>query len=138
MAGELADQMAKVALAEDDEVIQTFASHRLYEPFRMRVAIWTPRRNGHAAHAAGLEQHRPRLGEHRIPIVDQVSRVAQESVHRVEQISRNLLHPIAVRGNADPGDLHGAGLYTHDEEHHVADGPEHAQDFDAEEIACVQ
>jgi hypothetical protein len=104
----------------------------------MRVAIWTPRRNGHAGHAAGLEQHRPRFGEHRIPIVDQMARVSQKSVCRIEKISGNLFHPIAVRGDADPGDLHGAGIYAHDEEHHVADGPEHAQDFDAEEIARVQ
>jgi len=95
-------------------------------------------RNGHAGHADGLEQYRTRFGEHRVPIVNEIARVAQKSVHRIEQIAGNPFHPLHVRGDPDAGDLHGAGLQPHDEKHHVADGPENAQDFDAEEIACLQ
>src|ERR1019366_4791722 len=35
-------------------------------------------------------------------------------------------------------DLRGARIDLHDEEHHVADGAEYAQDLDAEEVARVQ
>ena len=59
--------------------------------------------------------------------MDQVGRVAQESVRGIEQIPCNLLHPIPVGSDADSSDLHGAGLELDDEEHHVADRPEHAK-----------
>jgi hypothetical protein len=64
--------------------------------------------------------------------VDQVGRVAQESVRRIEQIPCNLLHPVAVRSDTDPCDLHRARLLL------VANRPEHAQDLDTEEVACVE
>src|ERR1035438_1825218 len=66
---------------------------------------------------------------------DQVGGVAQESVHRVEQISRRLPHPIAVRSDANTCDLHSARLQLDHEEHHVADRSDHPQGLDAEKIA---
>jgi hypothetical protein len=42
--------------------------------------------------------------------VDQVGRVAQESVHRIEEIPCSLFRPIAVRSDADSCDVHGARL----------------------------
>ncbi len=39
-----------------------------------------------------------------------------------------------VRSDSDPCDLHGAGLHLDNEEHHVADRPEHAQELDAEKV----
>src|ERR1019366_1547628 len=135
---ELLEQVAQVPFAEDDEVVQALVSDRFHETLGVRVAVGALRRNRHALHAAAFPQRRPRLREHRVPIVDQVGRVAQESVCQVEQIADNLLHPIAVGSNANPCDLHGARLHLDHEEHHVADRPEHAQDLDAEEVARVQ
>jgi hypothetical protein len=63
----------------------------------MRIAVRTLRRNRHALHATSLEKLCPRLGEHRIPIVDQVAHVAQKSLQPIQQIPGNLLHPISVR-----------------------------------------
>src|ERR1019366_7662509 len=60
------------------------------------------------------------------------------AVHRVEQISGDLPHPIAVRSDVNTCDLHGARLQFHREEHHVPDRPEHPQRLDAEEIARVE
>jgi hypothetical protein len=68
---------------------------------------------------------------------DQVARVAQESVREIEQIARYLLHPIPVRSDANPCDLHRAGLHLDHEEHHVSDCPERAQRLYAEEVARV-
>ena len=65
--------------------------------------------------------------------MDQVGRVAQESVRGIEQIPCNLLHPIPVGSDADSSDLHGAGLELDDEEHHVADRPEHAKSLDVDQ-----
>jgi hypothetical protein len=81
MNKELADQVPQVTLAEDDELIQAFGPNRFHEALRMWIAVWTLRRDRDALHAAGLQERRPRLGEHRVPIVDEVARVAQESVH---------------------------------------------------------
>jgi hypothetical protein len=47
-----------------------------HETFRVRIAVRTLRRNRYALHAPGRQQRRPRLGEHRIPIVDQVEQLA--------------------------------------------------------------
>jgi hypothetical protein len=85
-----------------------------------------------------LQERRPSLGEHRVPIVNEVTGVAKKSVLRIEQIARRLLHPVPVRGDADPCDPHRMGLHVHDEEDHVANRPEHAQDLDAEKVASVQ
>jgi hypothetical protein len=49
---------------------------------------------------------------------------AQKSDLRVEEIAGNAFHPLPVRGDPDPGDLHGAGLHLDDEKGHVADGPD--------------
>ena len=118
---ELLDQVPQVPLAEDDELVEALVSDRFHETLRVRVAVGAVRRNRHALHAAARQQHRPRLGEHRVPIVDQVGGVAQESVHRIEQISRRLPHPIAVPSGANTCDRHSARLQLDHEEHHVAD-----------------
>jgi hypothetical protein len=74
-----------VRLAKDDELIQTFPD-RFHEALRMSIAVWTLRRDRDALHAAGLEERRPPLGEHRVPIVNEVTGVAKKSVLRIEQI----------------------------------------------------
>ena len=81
---------------------------------------------------------RHRRSEQRVSVVDQVARVAQESVHRIKQIPGHLLHPSIIRCNTDPGNVHCAGLHLDDEEDPVADRSEHAQNLDAEEVAGIQ
>jgi hypothetical protein len=129
--------MAQVSFAEDDEVIQALSPDGRHEALRVWVAVRALRRNRDALHAVGFEPCRPRLGEHRIPIVDQAARLAQKPIHGVQQVPSHLLHPIPVRSDVDPCDLHRARLHLHDEEHHVADGAEHAEDLDTEEVARV-
>src|SRR5580658_421507 len=77
---ELAEQVPQVTLAENDEVVLALGSDGFHETFRARVAIRTLRRNRHALHAAGLQQCRPPLGEHRIPVVDQGAWIALGSL----------------------------------------------------------
>jgi hypothetical protein len=39
-----------MSLAEKDELIQALVPDRSDKPLRMRVAVWTSRRNSHALH----------------------------------------------------------------------------------------
>ncbi len=86
MDNELADQLPEVPLTEDDEVVETLGPYRLHESLRMWIAAWTLGRNGHALDTARLEKYRPRLREEGVAIVDQVSRIAKESVHRTSTV----------------------------------------------------
>ena len=58
---------------------------------------------------ASLEQRRPCLAEHGVPIVDQMARVSQKSVYRIHKIAGNLLHPIAV--GSDQGSVRSEYVY---------------------------
>src|SRR5664280_3723555 len=138
MLDKLFDQVTQVPFPEDHEVVQTLISYRLYEALRVGVAVGTLCRNGHALDSAGLQERRPCLRVQRVSVVDQVARVAQESIHWIKQVPGNLLHPRTIWRNTDPGYLHGTGLHLNDEVDHVADGSEQAQDFDAKEVASVQ
>jgi len=68
----------------------------------------------------------------RIAIEDDVRHAAQESVAGGGQVPSDLRHPDLVRLTRDPGDLHGARLQLHDEEHDVADQAAQGEDFDGE------
>ena len=70
--------------------------------------------------------------------MNQVGRVARETVHRVEQISSDLCHPGAVRSDTNPGDVHGAGPELDDKEDHDADRAERTDGLDAEKVASVE
>src|SRR5664280_2657097 len=120
MLDKLLDQVTQMALPEDHEVVQTLISYCFYEALRVGVAVGTLCRNGHALDSTGLEQCRPCLRIQRVSVVDQIARIAQESVLRIEEIPGHLQHPGPVWRNADPGYLHGTGIHLNDEVDHVA------------------
>src|SRR5664280_1396461 len=138
MLDKLLDQVTQMALPEDHEVVQTLISYRLYEALRAGVAVGTLCRNGHALDAAGLQERRPCLRVQRVSVVDQIARVAQESIHWIKQVPGNLLHTRTIWRNTDPCNMHRTGLHLNDKVDHVADGSEQAQDLDTEEIAGVK
>ena len=49
-------------------------------------------------------EERRRRSEERVTIVDQMSRVAQEAVHGIEQIASHVHHPRPIGVDADAGD----------------------------------
>jgi len=63
MLDDLLDQMTQMPLAEAHEVVQTLASYRFHEPFRVAVAVWTVCRNRGELHATRLQECRPGLRE---------------------------------------------------------------------------
>jgi hypothetical protein len=85
---ELLNQVAQVALPEDHKVRETLGADRPHESFRVAIAVRTLRRNWHGRHAARPENLRPSPREQRISIMDQVARVAQETVHRIAKKSQ--------------------------------------------------
>src|SRR5664280_3699377 len=93
MLDKLFDQVTQVPFPEDHKVIETLISYRLYEALRVGVAVGTLCRNGHTLDSAGLQERRPCLRVQRVSVVDQIVRVAQESIHWIKQVPGNLLHP---------------------------------------------
>src|SRR5664279_1407745 len=106
MLDKLFDQVTQVPFPEDHKVIETLISYRLYEALRVGVAVGTLCRNGHTLDSAGLQERRPCLRIQRVSVVDQVARVAQESVLRIEEIPGHLQHPGPVWCDADSSYLH--------------------------------
>ena len=84
---ELGEQVTKMSLPEDHEMVQALGPYRSHDPFRVRVAVWALRGNRHTLDSAGLEKCCPHLCEQRVPVMDQVGRLAEEAVHRLEQVT---------------------------------------------------
>ena len=87
---EFPEQDAKMWFAEDDEVLEAFRSDGPDEALRMGVAVWASSRDGDARHAAGPEKAAPGLAEQGVSVVNEVRRLAKESVGWVEEVSRDL------------------------------------------------
>jgi hypothetical protein len=85
---ELLDEVAQVALAKDHEVIEGLGSNRPDKSLRVAVAVRTLRRYRHGRHATRPEKIRPGPREQRISIMDQIARVAQETLHRARTAGR--------------------------------------------------
>ena len=104
----------------------------------MCIAVRAVGRNGHAFNATGSQHFRPRIREQRIAIVNQMPRIVEESINRIGQVPRDLLHPRLIRINTDSCNLDRACFALNDEEHHVPDGAESADSFNAEEVAGLE
>jgi hypothetical protein len=135
---EFAEQMTKMSLPKDHEVVQALRANGPHDSFRVRVAVWALGGNRHAVDARGGKDRCPSLREEWVAIMDEVGRVAEEAVDRVEEVASHSHHPGAVRIDVHPSDVDCARLELHDEEDHEADGAERAEGLDAEEVAGVQ
>ena len=76
-----------------------------------------------ALHADRLEEVAEVLGEQRVAVVHEVALPGHEAIDAVREVSRDLLHPGAVRLAHDAGDLDAARLDVDDEEDEVANEP---------------
>ena len=123
-----------MSLAEEDEVVQALVLDRLHEPLRVRIAVRTPRRDLHAGDAPGSQDIGERLREQRVSIVDQEFCFAEEAVDGIGQVAGDLFHPLPGGIDLNPGYLDRAGSDLQDEEDHVSDRAEDAENLDAEEV----
>jgi hypothetical protein len=128
----------QMSLAEENEVVEALVLDRLHKPFRVRIAVGTFRRDLGADDAPRLQDRGERFREQRVSVVNQVLRSAEKSIDGVGQVTGDLLHPLSGGIDSNAGYLDGAGLDLDDEEDHVADRAEDAENLDAEEVAGVQ
>src|SRR5260370_33626279 len=92
-------------LSKRNDPVETLAANRQHEPLRERVQVWAPRRKPHHLGPCSRE-HLPKLP--RVQWVtghEEVPRSSQEASHRIEEITRHLVHPEPVWLAADPGDI---------------------------------
>ena len=66
--------------------------------------------------------------------MDEVASSVQESILRIGEIARHLLHPFSIRLLANPGNLNSARLEVDDKEHEISDQASPREHLDAEEI----
>src|SRR5881628_2487027 len=125
-------------LAEEDEVVQALVLDRFHEPLRVRIAVRAPGWDLHAGDAPRSQDIGERVREQRVSIVDQVFRLAEEAIDGVGQVARDLFHPLPGGIDSNPSYLDRASLDLQDEEDHVTDGAEDAENLDAEEVAGIQ
>lgn len=76
----LAEFAEQVALPKDGEVVQALGTDRSDEPLRVGIAVGALRRNRETGDAGGLEDRRPRFGEKRIAIVNEVGALTHKAV----------------------------------------------------------
>ena len=70
--------------------------------------------------------------------MNEVGRVPKESVYWIEQIASNLQHPSTIWIDSHSGDVHRACAQLDHEEHHDANGSEHAKGLHSKEIAGIE
>jgi len=102
---ELPEQMTKMSLPEDHEVVQATRSERASPHVPLYAGMGT-------YSMPGIEKRRPRPGEEWVAIMDEVGRVAEEAVDRVEEVAGQLGHEGAVRIDADTCDMDRAELHS--------------------------
>ncbi len=83
------DDVAEMALAKEDEVIQALGLYGLDKSLRVWVAIGTVRRNPHAFHAVVFQDVLKCLREQRVSVVDQVCSAGQKPIDHVGEIPRH-------------------------------------------------
>ena len=135
---ELLHHVSQMALAEEDEVIQALMLDGLHESLGVWIAVWTLRRDLHAPDPFRFQDRRECLCEQGVSIVDEIARTAKKSIDWIDQVARDLLHPLPIGIDLNSRDLDRAGLDLDDEKDHVANRAEEPQSFDAEEVAGVQ
>ena len=138
MGDMLNESCSKRVFTEDDDVIETLSPDSAKKPVHYGIAVGTAGRNPHAIGATGLEKRAPRLCEERIPTVDEVGRVAKESVDGVGQVAGDLEQPGSIRLDPNAGYVDFARAQFDHEEAHDADGTKHAEGLDGEEVASVE
>src|SRR5438445_81731 len=75
----LVDRLMEGTFTQHDHPSQGLFLDRTYEPLAMGIEIRTPRGQEHRFHPTGLEQRIKRLGEFRVPVMDQVPMIAMAS-----------------------------------------------------------
>ncbi len=83
MLDELSNDVAQVALAQRNELVQTLGLDGEHKPFGDGVQVRAARRQAHGGHAAGAQDVAKLSGKERIAIEDEIAGVAQESVDGV-------------------------------------------------------
>jgi len=128
----LPEEVTEVMLAEDDEVVEALVSDGADEAFSEGIAVRAAAGDADAFCPVVAEHGAPSFGEKQVPIVDEVSGMAEEPVTAVEKVAGNLLHPRVIGGDTDTGDVNPAGLELHHEEDQLANGAEGAEGLDSE------
>jgi len=112
-----------MSLAEKDELAETLTLDRQDEPLGVRIQIRAARGQADRLDLSAAEEATKLSSEDRISIHDEMRLAYEEAIVGVEEISRDLHHPLPCRLLNDPANLNAAARQIDDEEHVVADEP---------------
>jgi len=101
-----ANRRPQRVFAEEDHSFQAFFLDRPYESLRIRVQVWTTRRNLRRLDSGFREDAKELCRVEWVSVMDQVALPFQDSVFAVGDVSAELLHPESVRTLCYTSQLH--------------------------------
>ena len=135
MADERVNQVTKVLLAEDNEMVQTFPFHGLHKSLGVSVHVGTARLSTHGLDAVGFEDLVELGGELRIAVADEMIGGPGAIAGDHRKVPCLLSHPDAVRIGSHAGNEYAARADVDEEQDEHVDEAFGRHDTLGEEVA---
>jgi hypothetical protein len=121
----LLDDLPQVAFAQRNDAGQTLAPDGTDPTFRVRIEIWTSRRQPYTSDTTCREHLSKCMCVQRVAVHDDVAMLEQKAIDRVGQVTSYLKHPGLIRFVHNAGNFHAATRQVDDEQHMNRTKPAH-------------
>src|ERR1700730_1584060 len=126
------------ALTEQNQLGQAFLFDRFYPALGVGVQVRASRGYGERVDMTRVDDRAEGTRVFRVPIMQKVATVLQDTPFLHRYIPGYLLHPSLIGVNGDAGDVHPSGLEVDEEENVVGHQPAQREHLHTEEIGSCQ